>query len=729
MGLFRKRNKKKKINVISKVPKKKKKDKKLNVDKAIKETNKKDNGNANKKIKKKENKKTGKKLSKNSKSIKSKKIKNQFTAIVLILTILPIIAIGFINYNVQANDAEENIIASNETIAKSLSGQVELFIENSFEVLKTLANTHDFINMEGRELQRVLTNTVINVEDIQTLYVLDVEGNELFSTRGSSVKENLSDREWFIEGMKEEQYISHSDLYANLPGVMITIPIKDNLNQKVGLLAANISLEKLTDLTNNHSVGKTGLAYVIDKRGTIIGHPNFEEKVLKQVNVKSEGIEGAIAALNDDKDTPGNTKYENEKGTDVLGVYNRVPLTGWSVIIEQNQREINEAAAQGLTRTLLISVGAIIAIIFFSAIASRAFSKPIIGLADVANKVESGDFTNKVKVTSKNEIGQLQHAFSKMVESMTLLIANVRETSNTIKGTADQLNNNTKLTVDASSQISEVVEEVAAGTDRQLKSVDETSSIVTNLVSSVKDVEDRSKSILKATNEASDIANSGAKDIDETKQTMNSIASKVKKSASQISNLNTQVDEIGKIITFIDNIAKQTNLLALNAAIEAARAGDAGKGFTVVADEVRTLAEQTGDALKNIVGIINKLQNEMSIVQQSMEDGIDEVDKGNQVIENTTVSFGNIMTETTKVATAVGDFTSIVEELSSGMEDIERAISQVSSVSQQTASGTQTVLASTEEQQSALHHINESTGVLNEMANKLESLIKQFKIG
>lgn len=673
------------------------------------------------------------KMKDNQKRKKSKlnlkrRIRNQITLIVLVLAILPIIAIGIINYYMQAIEAEENIISSNKIIAKSLSGQVNLFVENSFEILQSLATTHNFMSMEEREALKVLTNTVTNVEDIQTLFVVDLKGKEVISTRGSSVKEDLSDRDWFIEGIDNDKYVSHSDIYAMLPGVMITIPIKDKLNQKVGLLAANISLERLTYLTKEHSVGETGLSYVVDKRGTIIGHPDFQEKVLKQENAKENGIEGVIKALEYEKDVPGHTEYQNDNGKEVLGVYTKVPITGWSVIIEQNQSEINTAASSGLTRTSIISVLAIVIIIIFSAIASRIFSTPIVQLADIANKVESGDFSNRVKITSKNEIGKLQQAFNKMINSITLIISNVQETSTSIKSTVDQLNDNTKLTVDASSQISVVVEQVAVGTDKQFKSVEDTSNIVANMVTNVKDVEERSKAILHATNEASQIANTGARDIDVTKQTMTSISEKVKNSANQISRLNTQVDEIGSIITFIDNIAKQTNLLALNAAIEAARAGEYGRGFTVVADEVRVLAEQTGQALNNIVGIITKLQNEMSGVLQSMEEGIEEVDKGSEVIENTTKSFGNIMSETSKVADAVEDFTTIVEDLSRGMGKIEKAITQVSAVSQETASGTQTVLASTEEQQSALHHINESAETLNGMAERLEGLIKDFKI-
>ncbi len=657
-----------------------------------------------------------------------RKIRNQITVIVLILAIIPILIIGLINYYTQKEDIENHTIASNEIIANSLSKQIDFFIQNSFHILNTLAATHDFINMNEQEASTNLADIVLEVEQIQTLYVIDLEGNEIASTKGNSLNENFSDEEWFINGVNKEKYISDSDIYNMLPGVMITVPLKDYLDRQVGILVANISLKKISEITQEHKVGKTGIAYIVDKTGIMIGHPNFKEKVMEQHNAKEDGIEGVVDALESQTTSPKYKKYLNEDGEMVLGVYTTASSTGWPVIIEQNESEIRTTASQGMTRTLYVSGIAIIMIIFLSSIVSRIFSNPIEKLANVANKVEGGDFTKRVQISSRNEIGGLQNAFNKMIDSVNIIISSIKEVSDNVKLTSNHLNESAKLTVDASDQISKVIEDVAIGTDRQLRSVEETTTIVANMVNDVRTVEDRSKLILQATNVASNIANSGAKDVQFTKQAMEAISNKVRESANQIAKLHVQVEEIGNIIIFIDNISRQTNLLALNAAIEAARAGEFGKGFTVVAEEVRNLAEQTGEASKNIVQIITKLQNEMALASMTMQEGIEEVDKGSGVIENTTKSFGNIRIEADKVVDVVKDFTKIVEDLSKGMNSIESSINQVSSVSQETASGTQTVLASTEEQQSAIHQISESTEKLNQMVSQLKELIIDFKI-
>jgi methyl-accepting chemotaxis protein len=657
----------------------------------------------------------------------NRSMKYQIMAIVLLLTILPVVTIGMINYYFDYKNIENNVKESNIAMAESLAYQVDIFISKSFDILETLSTAVDFNSISEFEASSTMMNIVTNVDQIKVLYIFDNKGKEIASTRNRMDKLDVSNDEWFKKAAKGENAVSDSyiDDSDRIAGVIIAMPMKDRLGRQTGVIAAKIDLFNIANLTKEHKVGKNGISYIIDRSGVVIGHPDFKDKVMGRYNAKENNIEGAINALQNKTEA---SLYTNDKGQKVIGAYTVVPTTGWGVIVEQPESEVREITSESLNRILIITGVAIIISIFFSIITARLFTKPITKLAKTAEKIKDGDLTEDIAVTSKNEIGELQRAFKQMVNSLFDIILSVNEAVHKIKEATEELNQNGDLTVKASEEISDIIEQVAAGTEEQLASVDNTTDNVKRMVESVKKVEESAEHILQATNQASAIANAGSKDIHETKNAMDSIADKVRTSAHELNRLVEHTKEISKIVTFIDNISKQTNLLALNAAIEAARAGEYGKGFTVVAEEVRVLAEQTSNASKDIVNIINQIQQEMEQVTVSMEAGIKEVDRGNHVILNTTKSFENIIDETNKVVMVVKNFTSVINELSNGMEEIEKAILQVSSVSQQIASGTQTVLASTEEQQTAIINMHESTKNLDQMADVLKAIIQGFKV-
>ncbi|MFA5523956.1 MAG: methyl-accepting chemotaxis protein [Tissierellales bacterium] len=667
----------------------------------------------------------GKKKAKATNLKTNKKIGNQIATVVIILAILPLLFVGVTNYFAETEKNTKSIEESNLNIANSIASQVEAKIDGLFDVLKSLHLTNDFFYQEANKSRGILTKIAFEYDSINSIQVYDDKGNQILSSRNMKADINVSEETWFQKTIEEERYVSDSHIEDLIPEIIISMPIKNVANELRGIISANISLKDLTSIAEEFKMGETGNTYIVDRNGVMIVHIDYTNKVFTPFNAYEAGIEGVVKAI---EGNSGVSSYINENEEAVIGAYSYMPTTGFGIVVEQGQSEITQSAIVNFTRTLGVTLVAILVIIILTSIVTRRFSAPIVNLVQIVDEIGSGDLTKRVKVDSNNEIGRLQQEFNRMVDSLYNIISNVNQAAVNFKANVDNLSQSTELTVGASSEITRIVDQVASGAEDQLRSVEDTIGLVEGIAKNVKTVDDNAQGILTATSEASHTAKEGSKDVESTKNSMYSIATKVKEAANQIDSLNERTKEIGKIITFIDDISKQTNLLALNAAIEAARAGEYGKGFTVVAEEVRNLSEQTSDASNNIVKLINQIQEEMDRVSKSMEEGIVEVDKGSNAIEKTIASFGKIVGETDKVFKGVEDFAVVVEELANNMNKIEGSIAQVSSVSQQTAAGTQTIMASTEEQQSAIHQINQAIEELNQMTDSLNEMIKGFKV-
>ncbi|MFH1194854.1 MAG: methyl-accepting chemotaxis protein [bacterium] len=316
------------------------------------------------------------------------------------------------------------------------------------------------------------------------------------------------------------------------------------------------------------------------------------------------------------------------------------------------------------------------------------------------NKFENGDLTVKLRIEKEDEIGNLYHGFNNAVEKIRDMIQSVSEATN--------------ATSNASAQISSSTEEMAAGTQEQSSQVSEIAGAVEEMTKTIIETSKNASLAAESSKLASDNAIKGAKKIEATKQGMEKIVNSAKETGKIISSLAVKSDQIGEITQVIDEIADQTNLLALNAAIEAARAGEQGRGFAVVADEVRKLAERTTKATKEIAETIKTIQHEAKAADESMIEADKSVKEGLLLTEEVADVLKDILNVNTQVSDMVNQVAAASEEQSSAAEQISKNIEGISSVTNQSAAGTQQIAHAAED--------------LNQLTVRLQNLVEQFKL-
>lgn len=402
---------------------------------------------------------------------------------------------------------------------------------------------------------------------------------------------------------------------------------------------------------------------------------------------------------------------------------------------EHTNAGINSTISTLIVAGILGILAGLIAAYFIT----RSISRPLSDITRVADDVAVGDITHSIDLKSKDEVGKLAESFrniagyikelsdgAEQIARNDLTVSFSPKSDNDTLGNAfrtmvdnlttvvNQISENAEQLVSAASEVASSSEEMSHGANEQTNQVTQISTAIEEMTSTILESSRNAGDATGASRNASGTAVTGGQIVSDTISGMQKIADVVRSSADSIGKLAKSADQIGQIIGVIDDIADQTNLLALNAAIEAARAGEQGRGFAVVADEVRKLAERTGKATGEITEMIRGIQQETSEAVQSMESGIGEVDKGRELADRAGNSLSEIVNMSQQVMDMIQQIATATEEQSAASEQISKNVESVSAITRQTATGAE---------QSAM-----AAEQLNNQAEDLRRIVATFRL-
>lgn len=356
-------------------------------------------------------------------------------------------------------------------------------------------------------------------------------------------------------------------------------------------------------------------------------------------------------------------------------------------------------------------------------------STPLRRAVNFAETLAKGDLTpNLYCMTQKDEIGQLCKSLNTMLESFRSLVSNISHGADIFCESSQVLAERAEITANAAQQVAQAINQVAQGSQNQANSVQAILFAVQEMTSGIQQI-DQSVTLADGTStQALQVAHEGDQAIAKTNTQMNHIHQTVDETGAIISELGEKSAFIGTIVETIKNISDQTNLLALNAAIEAARAGEHGRGFSVVAEEVRKLAEQSTQSSAQIEQIIRdiKINVERAIASMTAEKEV--VRNGSQVIDEAQKAFNRIMEGTQIVNLQIKEVSQFARTIAESSHKISTEISQVAAITQETTAQTEEVASSSAEQMSSMQEINASTEELSSAAQELQFAARKFKL-
>lgn len=648
-------------------------------------------------------------------------ISKKLIASFLFILLVPTILIGLISFQNAEKEITKKIDLGAQENVKLLDSYINDFMESNMNDISFFAeklNQQSASETEMELTRNSLAQYMKLHKDAVAIY-LGTESGKLIIQPDADLPADFDarTRPWYKDAKANGGKAIITEPYVDAVSGDVLITFAQELKDGSGVVGIDLSLSSMEKIAKGIKIGEKGYPFILSAKGNYLVHPS--EKI------GSEAKEEWTKKVIQEQEGRASYRYKGEKKS-LFFTTNK--LSGLKIAGTMSLSEGTEASQPILISSLIVISIFIVLGVALSVLITLSITRPLNRLVKVTEQVSEGDLTSDVQVKSNDELGQLGIAFNNMVSSLRDLIHHVGDKADQLASSSEELMASSEQNNSATEQVANSIQEVASGTEVQTSKLRASNQIVREMAEEIQQITMNTKQVASTSSEASSVVADGEQAIQSSIEQMNHINDTVKQIGQVVQSLGERSKEISQIADVISDIAGQTNLLALNAAIEAARAGEQGKGFAVVADEVRKLAEQSSRSTESIRQLITSIQSETQIAVESMGKGTKEVEKGIEVVHNAGSSFKQINKFVVMVSDQIKEITSSIQQISQGTEKMVETASEIEEIAEETSAQSQDVSAATEQQLASMQEIAASSSALANMAEELQDSIKKFKL-
>ncbi len=661
-----------------------------------------------------------------------KKLQNQLLSAFMFLIIIVCIGLFFVSSYI----SKKAIVNTVQTILPNVATQASLAIENNINIrLKTLETLAENEKLQDENVAIKEKVNILLTEEKRSghlkMSIIDINGKSN-DTLGEEY--DVKDTEYFKNGI-EGKYTVSNPMTVNEKLVFIySVPIIKDGNT-VGVLTATRDENELSKYTNNIKVGETGQSFIINNEGTAIAHrdknlvlkkDNNFENIKKDPELKSLAeIEKKMVA---GENGIGEYNYGNKKK---YIAYAPIKPVNWSIgVVIESGEILNHLMILIISVGITSLIGILIAVIFARRIV-KSINKPIIASVENLKVIASGDLQTETTngfSNRRDELGIMAKSIEYMKQSIISMLNSIKTSSSDIKlqtNNVEEISNELKS---SSKNIYYATNDVAKGTVNQSEDLIYITNILKGFSLKLDDIVDIIKNVDFSISNIKNMSYNSNKDMENVIESVKNVNNTFNELITKIKDVENNVNKINEITNLIDDISDQTNLLALNAAIEAARAGDSGKGFKIVASEIRKLAEQSKVSAVDISSLISKISKDTDLMVNKTKTMKKELDNQEKDIDTAKKSFETITVSVNDIVPKMVVTNNSVQDLNASKDDIMNKIESASSVAQEVSAAAEEIAASTEEMNKYAESLAKLVNALNDMSQDMMKKVNKFKI-
>lgn len=658
--------------------------------------------------------------------MKIKSFRVKCTIIIILLMIIPLVISDGVLGMTMFNEIRSNVYTNQMDNVQSINNKSTDVLTDVQNIVNSLVASTEVKSMNFDTMDSYLKEVIGENSILSDSSVIAPNGMQIYNSQGKDKLSSRSDRDYFKAGMTGKAGFSDVLISktTNKPIIVCYAPIKQN-GTIIGVLTVNVSLDKFSGIVSSTLSGEAGQAYIVDNTGKVIANSN------KQAIKSMTDLSKNLPVSNVKKNETGHLEYING-GNRVLATYTPITKVNWGIVMEVPTTIAYKALTNFEIEFVIILILALVVAIIASLYIGKYITDPLKKILNKLKIAATGELNSSLIEDSllkrEDEFGEIAKGYNLMIESISSLIKKIKDSTETVVDSSKSLEDIVRDVTGSTGEVATAVGEIAKGAESQSEQTEEGVREVDELSSKLEQLSNTTENIRETSVKANNKSDSGLEVVDllmEKTSENNKASDKVNTS---IENVNNSVNRINIIIESIEDIAEQTNLLALNAAIEAARAGEAGKGFSVVAEEVRTLSEESSAAAEEVRKLISEVQVQSSIAVESIETSRKIVTEQNDAVDKTRDFFKDISNLIKELDGKINEIVEYSSVMSSKKEHIVSVITNIAAAAQESSAATEEVSASTEEQLSSMERVSGYVDSLNKLANELEEEINKFTV-